>query len=127
MRIKSQNSLRWPPSQWTVGWMSKTNLDSGRGRIFFLDISFYRTHCDGHQASGQWAGCRKPISTPVEAESFFLTSLFIELIEGGPATVRDEKPCYSPKPNGSAGGIAHLRGRDGSNRSCLWQPATFCT
>jgi len=30
----------------------------------------------------QWAGSRETISTPVEAELFFLTSLFIELIEG---------------------------------------------
>jgi hypothetical protein len=33
-----------PPSQWTVGWMSKTNFDSGRGSTFFLDIPFYRTN-----------------------------------------------------------------------------------
>jgi hypothetical protein len=29
----------------------------------------------------QWAGSRETISTPVEAELFFLTSLFIELID----------------------------------------------
>jgi hypothetical protein len=31
----------------------------------------------------QWAGSRERISTPVEAERFFLTSLFIELIDSG--------------------------------------------
>ena len=29
----------------------------------------------------QWAGSRETVSTPVEAELFFLTSLFIELID----------------------------------------------
>jgi hypothetical protein len=28
----------------TVGWISRKNLNSGRGRSFFLDIPFYRTH-----------------------------------------------------------------------------------
>jgi hypothetical protein len=27
-----------------VGWISRKNLHSGRGRSFFLDIPFYRTH-----------------------------------------------------------------------------------
>ena len=32
----------------------------------------------------QWAGSRETVSTPVEAELFFLTSLFIELVENWP-------------------------------------------
>jgi len=33
------------------------------------------------EADGRWAGSRETTSIPVEAELFFLTSLFIELIE----------------------------------------------
>src|SRR5438309_6609692 len=36
----------------------------------------------------QWAGSRETISTPVETELFFLTSLFIELIVGFTENVR---------------------------------------
>jgi hypothetical protein len=38
----------------------------------------------------QWAGSRETVSTPVEAELFFLTSLFIELIDPDRSPILDE-------------------------------------
>jgi hypothetical protein len=41
MRIKRQNPCSEADGKWAGS--RETNLDSGRGRTFFLDIPFYRT------------------------------------------------------------------------------------
>src|SRR5437588_11420702 len=42
MRIKRQNPCSEADGKWAGS--RETNLDSSRGRTFFLDIPFYRTH-----------------------------------------------------------------------------------
>jgi hypothetical protein len=42
MRMESHSCSQRSISK--MGWMSRNNLHSGRGKSFFLDIPFYRTH-----------------------------------------------------------------------------------
>src|SRR6266851_3491221 len=91
-----------------VGWISRQNLLAFRSREnFFLDIPFYRAgrgklqewkttqkQTLSRKSRGtltvKWAGSRNKIFSPSgRGRTFFLTSLFIELIDRGREGIRN--------------------------------------